>query len=825
MNSDTSRLIRQETEWRTVHDNFVTTFPQYDQNTLLVLSGPRPQALAETTRALAADLSARQDIFSLVYAPTANLFIERNALLYLDLDALNNAVSKLADAQPFLTAVASQNHLGGVLQLLRDALRTDEPLPTGMIQITDMLELTAKTALDGNAGRISWRDELFRAEHNGKYYQLILVKGRQEFGQDLPNKLLIDELESSIAAFSPPYTNEVTIRLSGQVPLEHGEIVSALNSAQFAGTLALVTLILVLVWGVRSVRIIAATYLSMICGLIWTAAFAMLVVGQYNTISIIFLVMFIGLGVDFAIHLCLKYQEALTHSDKQAALIETGVNLGPAIMLCGVTSALGFLSFVPTNYIGLAEMGIISAGGMVIAVILSLTLIPAFFSMVNNPGPQTDLPVARTMSALVAARPRQTAWATLVLAMVLAGISTKAEFDYSTLSLKDPQSEAMTTLRELHAEDIVTDYSLSVVAADAAEAKALKARLAELEVVSGVTLPADYLPDQQADKLLLLEDASFLLDAVFYASVDDTALTDEALTASLHELIDTIDSARLRPDLAPDMIEALMRLKVMLEKLTSATAAERERFTQLIVPPLQAELNWLQQAFDATEVTVNDFPTAMRDRLIAPDDRILLSITPVEDVVEVEALRRFTEAVLTVTPNATGRPVLDLGIGDIVTSAFGQALVIAVGSIFIILLLTLRSLTDAVLVFIPLAMTAGVTLTFSVLAGLPLNMANVVVIPLIFGLGVDNGIHIVKRYHQVGSVEALVHSSTPKAVFLSNLTTLGTFCALSFSTHQGIYSIGVLLTIALVSLMLLTLISLPALLATFSSPGNRGNLT
>ncbi|MEK9871574.1 MAG: MMPL family transporter, partial [Gammaproteobacteria bacterium] len=445
-------------------------------------------------------------------------------------------------------------------------------------------------------------------------------------------------------------------------------------------------------------------------------------------------------------------------------------------------------------------------------------------SMVNNPGPQTDLPVARTMRALVAARPRQTAWATLLLALVLAGISTQAEFDYSTLSLKDPQSEAMTTLRELHAEDIVTDYSLSVVAADAAEAEALKARLAELEVVSGVTLPADYLPDQQADKLLLLEDASFLLDAVFYASADDAALTDEALTASLHELIDTIDSARLRQDLAPDMIEALMRLKVTLEKLTSATAAERERFTQLIVPPLQAELNWLQQAFDATEVTVNDFPTAMRDRLIAPDDRILLAITPAEDVIEVEALRRFTEAVLTVTPNATGRPVLDLGIGDIVTSALGQALVIAVGSIFIILLLTLRSLTDAVLVFIPLAMTAGVTLTFSVLAGLPLNMANVVVIPLIFGLGVDNGIHIVKRYHQVGSVEALVHSSTPKAVFLSNLTTLGTFCALSFSTHQGIYSIGVLLTIALVSLMLLTLISLPALLATFSSPGNRGNL-
>lgn len=819
MNSDTGRLIRQETEWRAVHDNFVATFPQYDQNTLVVLSGQRPQALAETTQVLAADLSARQDIFSLVYTPTANAFIERNTLLYLDLDTLNDTISKLADAQPFLTAVASHNHLGGVLRLLTDALTTDESLPTGMTQITDMLERAAETALSGTDSKISWRDEMFQAESSDQYYQLILVKGRQEFGEDLPNGLLIRELEASIAAFSHPYRGEVTIRLSGQVPLEHGEIVSAMNSAQFAGTLALVLLVLVLIWGVRSVRIIAATYLSMICGLIWTAAFAMLVVGQYNTISIIFLVMFIGLGVDFAIHLCLKYQEALTGSTKEAALIETGVNLGPAIMLCGVTSALGFLSFVPTNYIGLAEMGIISAGGMVIAVILSLTLIPAFFSVVKPPRPHTDLPVARTMSALVAARPRQTTWATLLLAVVLAGISTQAEFDYSTLSLKDPESEAMTTLRELHDEDIVTDYALTVVAADEAEAKALKARLTELGVVSEVMLPADYLPDQQADKLFLLEDASFLLDAVFYATRDESTLTDEALAAALTELIQAIDAARSRSDLAPELIEALIRLKAALEQLTTATAAERERFTRLIISPLQAEIGWLQQAFAATEITVNDLPTAMRDRLIAADGRILLSITPVENVVEVEAQRRFTEAVLAVTPNATGRPVLDLGIGDIVTTAFGQALMIAVGSIFIILLLTLRSLTDAVLVFIPLAMTAGVTLAFSVLAGLPLNMANVVVIPLIFGLGVDNGIHIVKRYHQVANVEELVHSSTPKAVFLSNLTTLGTFCALSFSTHQGIYSIGVLLTVALVSLMLLTLISLPALLATFSSPG------
>jgi predicted RND superfamily exporter protein len=209
----------------------------------------------------------------------------------------------------------------------------------------------------------------------------------------------------------------------------------------------------------------------------------------------------------------------------------------------------------------------------------------------------------------------------------------------------------------------------------------------------------------------------------------------------------------------------------------------------------------------------------LRERLIAKDGRAVVSITPAEDIVPVEAMRRFTTEVMTVVPDVTGRPVLDLGIGDLVITAFQTAILIAVSLIFLILLMTLRSLVDSILVFIPLAMTAMLTLSVSVLIDLPLNMANVVVIPLIFGLGVDNGIHMVKRFHQSSTVEALVHSSTPKAVFLSNLTTLGTFCALSFSSHQGIYSIGVLLTVALTSLMLLTLVSLPALLATFSRPG------
>ena len=824
MNSDTSLLIRQDTDWKQVNREFVKTFPQYDQNTFVVISGNKPNQVSIVARHLADQIRENDSVFRTVYSPASNQFAREHALLYLEPDTLNDTISKLADAQPFLTAVATDNSLRSVFQLVLDALDSNENLPTGFTRMLDALSSTAEQALTGDSKPISWRDELFQVE-DSTFYQVIFVQGQQNFGEDLPNAMIIEGLQTIIADLSHPYRDDVTIRLTGQVPLEHQEIVSAMDSAQLAGTLALVILVFVLIWGVRSMWVIAAIYLTMIVGLIWTAAFAMIAIGQYNTISIIFLVMFIGLGVDFAVHLCLKFQEARLRLDKINALIETGTELGPAIMLCGVTSAIGFLAFVPTEYIGLGEMGIISGGGMIIAVALSLTLIPAFFALSGDPRPATNVPFAGLLSSVVAKNSKQTSYVTLGVAIVLAVIATQAQFDYSTLSLKDPKSEAMATLIELQREDIITDFALTYVADDLDTANNTRSTLEGLAVVSEVKTPTDYLPVDQTENLYILEDARFFLDSLF-APPPAMAIWDDAdlllmLSRINTSLLETRQNAARTPAInpnSPDLQASLSRLQTAVSDLQKASLATRVLYSDLIVPPIKSEIEWLKTALSAEQVTLERLPLALQERLIAKDGRVVVTITPAENVVPVDAMRRFTADVMAVVPQITGRPVLDLGIGDIVITAFQTAILIAVLAIFIILLITLRSLVDSILVFIPLAMTAMLTLSVSVLIDLPLNMANVVVIPLIFGLGVDNGIHIVKRFHQSKNVEALVYSSTPKAVFLSNLTTLGTFCALSFSSHQGIYSIGVLLTIALTSLMLLTLVSLPALLATFSRP-------
>ncbi len=817
MNSDTSRLIRQDTDWKRVNTEFLDTFPQYNRNTFVVISGEQPDKVAQVTSKLSADIRAREDVFQNVYSPGTTSFADAHALLYLDPETLNDTVSKLADAQPFLTAIAEDNSLRSALQLIIDALGSDEELPAGFVQMTDALTMAAERALEGNEKPISWRDELFRVAEGKTFYQVIFVQGQQNFGEDLPDAEIIRALETIINELTHAYADDVTIRLTGQVPLEHGEIVSAMDSAQLAGSLALLILAAVLIWGVRSLRIIAATYLSMVVGLIWTAAFAMLTVGQYNTISIIFLVMFIGLGVDFAVHLCLKYQEARTEADSRDALIDMGQQLGPAIALCGVTSAMGFLAFVPTDYIGLAEMGIISGGGMIIAVVISLTLIPAFFAVVSDPIPPTDMPFVGAMTNIVADHSRTTAYMTLAIAAILTATASQARFDYSTLSLKNPESEAMTTLQELQEEDIITDYALNYMAIDLDAATGTRAQLEALPEVSEVITPQDYLPRYQEENLMILEDASYFLESIFDPVEVENDFPDAALVVQLTELETRLEQA-INGSQDPSLILSMQSLRKAITTLRSMNAETRALFTGLIVPPIRKEIDWLGTALFPQEVTLDDLPEDMRARVIATDGQAVVSITPAEDVVEVDAMRRFTKSVMSVVPEVTGRPVLDLGIGDIVIRAFLTAIGLAVLTIFIVLILTLRSFINSLLVFIPLAMTAMLTLSVSVLIDLPLNMANVVVIPLIFGLGVDNGIHIVKRFHQCADVNDLVHSSTPKAVFLSNLTTLGTFCALSFSTHQGIYSIGVLLTVALTALMFLTIISLPALLATFSSP-------
>lgn len=681
INSDTSQLIVQDSEWRKTHDEFVNEFPQYDKTTFVVVSGSAPNKVKLVAKDLAENLKTEND-FKSVFSPASEEYYEKNIFLYMQPRDLEKVIQKLANAQPFLNAIAIDSSIRSVLRLLINALESEQNIERELSQISPALRLARDKAFNRDSSPISWRDQLFSPDSGQTFYQLIFIQGKQNFGLDLPNSLILNTINKVIKNNEHPFKEDVQIRLTGQIALEHGEIVNAMESAKLSGSIAVIILLFVLVWGIRSPHLIAAIYISMFIGLTWTAAFAMSTVGQYNTISIIFLVMFIGLGVDFAVHLSLKYQELARSESQEGALTEASRSLGSTLFLCGLTSAIGFLSFVPTPYKGLAEMGIISAGGMLIAVFVTLTFIPAFFSVTEKPKKAESLVFSGFLAKLHQERSKETAYVTIITIIIVGLAAMRAEFDYSTLSLKNPRSEAMSVLKELQEKGLVTDYTLFYIADNAEEAKNKKQELLDLAVVEQALIPEDYLPQNQSEKLDILEEANFLLSPIFLSETKQEPFEDSEYLELLENLNSAAETRLNRTDPNSNEQNFIKEILDVVSSLKNTDDNKRIEFSKKIIPPLKSEIDWLEEALSAEEITLSDLPLAQLRRLVSEEEKVIVSVTPSINVMPVESLRHFTESVISVADEFTGRPVLDLGIGDIVVKSFWIAIFLACSGIF-----------------------------------------------------------------------------------------------------------------------------------------------
>jgi predicted RND superfamily exporter protein len=320
-------------------------------------------------------------------------------------------------------------------------------------------------------------------------------------------------------------------------------------------------------------------------------------------------------------------------------------------------------------------------------------------------------------------------------------------------------------------------------------------------------------PDDQEIKLEALEDASFFLEPVLYPSPPVPPPTEAERLESMRSLRDALRSLPAE-GVEPDVRESTERLASVIDRLLGdpSSASLARQLEELVVADLGEQMDWLARALAVEPFGFDDLPADLRSRLISEDGLTRVVALPSEDVSQVVELRRFVRAVEEVAPDAAGRPVVEAGIGSIVVRSFRLAILIAFASIFGLLLLTLRNVAEAFVVLMPITLAALITVAFGIVFDVRFNMANVVAIPLVLGLGVDSGIHVFVRYKHDGSIENLLDSSTPRAVLLSALTTLAAFGSLSLSGHEGIRGLGILLSVSLLSLLYCTLIVLPAVI-------------
>jgi hopanoid biosynthesis associated RND transporter like protein HpnN len=569
---------------------------------------------------------------------------------------------------------------------------------------------------------------------------------------------------------------------------------------------------LVLFAALRSWRLLVASLVTLVAGLALTGAFAALAVGQLNLLSIAFVVLNVGLGSDYVIHVLLRYRELVAAGEAApAALVETVRGVGSSLVLCAVTAAAGFYAFIPTTFSGVSELGLIAGTGVFFGLFVSVTLLPALVAWWDEPrrgGGAAPTWLDPRIFAPLSRRPRLVLGLTTVVLLGALAALPRVTFDSNPIHLRDPDSESVRTLLDLAAAGDAPLLNLVAVAPNAAAARASAEELRELPEVRRVTTTDALVPNEQDEKLALLEDLELLMGAGL-VDVQRVPAEPDALAAALADL----ETASATAPAASTLHDAVAALRA---RLATGGASYREtmlrRLDEVLAAGLPRELARLAASFEAEAFGREDLPDALAARWLAADGRELVEIAPAEDVSDNAAARRFITAVQTVVPTATGLPVVYQEASATVVAAFERALLYAVLMVTAIIWLVLRNVKDTLLVLAPIALASVVTAALTVAADMPFNYANIIALPLLVGIGVDNGIHVVHRMKSEGAAR-LFDTSTMRAVLASGLTTVASFGNLAFSSHVGTASMGILLALGLAASMTATLIVLPAWLA------------
>jgi hopanoid biosynthesis associated RND transporter like protein HpnN len=635
--------------------------------------------------------------------------------------------------------------------------------------------------------------------------QVIVLEPVLDFDRLRPARAAMDALRQeadAITAANPA----VRVRITGTVAMEDEELVSVTAGATLAGVLALLMVAVVLYTALRSVVLLVVTVATLLVGLMGTACFAAATLGHLNLISVAFAVLYIGLGVDFAIHWTLRFLELRRQGmTVERALPATAQGVGTSLIICAVTTAIGFYSFIPTPFSGVSELGFISGTGMFISLFVTVTLLPALLAILPGRVRQDGRGRGVAMIQPLVRHPRRVVLVAMCLGVVAVLLLPGVRFDNNPLNLRDPESESVLAFKAMLA-GAAPPLSLFILAEpDDAEVQAQAA--AALAAVRSVGTIADLVPVQQADKVFILEDLDLLLGPDFDSLEADPAASPEGLGRAFARLGATL--AQLE---RPASLE--QQLAARLAGLADANPAELISWQRRLTVGLPDELTRLADGLGAAPFDVEQLPEALTTRWRASDGRQLIEIVPATDISASRAAEAFVDVVRSVLPNATGLPVVHREAGRTVVTAFRLAFTYALVIIGALLWLLLQSAKDALLVLAPIVLGALLTGACSVVFGIPFNFANIIALPLLLGVGVDNGIHMVHRARTEPAAGGdALHTSTSAAVLFSGLTTLASFGNLSFSPHLGMASMGQLLAIGMALTLAATLILLPALLA------------
>jgi hopanoid biosynthesis associated RND transporter like protein HpnN len=834
-------LVGSDKKYHQNYLRFKKEFPGQD-DIVAVVESENPEKNRQFVERLGAKLQAETNLFGEVMFNNDLKMLGRKALLFLDEESLGEFQSKLRDYRPFVSQFAKATNLNSIFALINQQFRTARresnaenaslvrALPA-LRRIVDQADDSLKrsgtppspgiTALfDPNQESA---DRIYITSGKGRIYIVDAKAKSEDLNEQAVERLrqLVKETEAEVPGLN--------VGVTGEPVLESDEMKQSQRDSTVATILSLIVCALIFIFSYNeTARPIKAT-LALIIGLGYTIGYTTLAVGHLNILTITFFPILIGLAIDYGVHLITRFEEELRKGkSKEEAMEKAMVNTGLGIVTGCLTTAAAFYAMAFTNFKGIQEMGIITGGGMVICLIPMMTFLPVLLmrgghdEKTAHASKEDATPAMRArIERYWLERPVQVIALTIAICALCLTQFHKVFFDYNLLHMQSKGLPAVMFERKLIDSSAKSVLFAAVVATNAQEAVELERRITNLTTVASVDMMGQFLTGDPQSKLAKVTEIKKDVSTIHFQEIDlspvnipELSLTLFGLKGYLGLAIDTVEKEGDK-ELSKEL--TLLRKSIdklrfdMLNKESHLVSTQLAAYQQALFEDLRETFSALANQDDSGPLQVQDLPSALRERFIGITGKQLLQVYPKSNVWERAEQEKFVQQLRTVDPDVTGTPVQLYEYTSLLKNSYIQASYYALGAIIIMVLIHFRSLSCVVLALLPVVIGVVWTAGAMGLMHIPFNPANIMTLPLVIGIGVTNGIHILNRFAEEVS-PTFLSKSTGKAVLVSALTTIAGFGSLIPAKHQGIASLGIVMSAGIATCMIASLTFLPALL-------------
>ncbi len=857
--ADRAKLIRRSPELQSNQDRYVQQFPKAE-DMVVVVEGGSPEDRKAFVDDLADLLRAEPQNFRDVFEKVELPFLRTHALHYLDVKTLQQLGRELAQTQPLLSSLSSSSNMVGLLDSFGGATgggnaadSLGEILPflnEAMGQLLVSLETRGRyeyrspwaSAFFGEEARSSETPEELEQAGQTIFYntiaegKLYLLLARPAFEAGGGGNNAIPAAVSRIRELIPVVQRahpQVQVGLTGEPVLDTDEGNSSTEDSTRSTIWSLIFVALVFALSFREVLRPMMAIFTLVLGVGWTMGFTTLAVGHLNLLTVTFTTILIGLGIDFGIHFIYRYdEERLKGLEPLEAMRVTLAGAGAENLTGAVSTAIAFWVLNLTDFVGIAELGTIAGTGIMLCYLAMVTALPAllFLQEQGTRGvPPTGISRYETLARLEhawLARPWLVAGVCLVFSLVCAWYAREVRYDYNLMNLQARGlSSVQTEMHLINSSEHSLLYGISLVD-DLAEARRLTKAYMELPTVANVESIIPMIPDSYAAKRPYLQAVAHQMSLVPPpAGPQETrggmARNLQALAGSFLELDRAFKQAwpALSSSHDPEVRRQAAKFKSNLDRLFTTlesmgpgpiedglTAFQKDFFADLV-----GLIEFLKDQVAAPPLTLADVPTVLKKREVGRTGLIQIRVFPKENVWERAPQERFVCSLQAVDPRVVGMPVVMYYDTQELRTANEEAGWYALVAIWVLLLLHFRNLKTTLLAIFPKAV--GVLWMVGIMgyAGVDFNSANFLALPLILGIGLVFGVHVVHRTQEEGGEGVFGHSTGP-AIGLAALTTMIGFGTMIPAHHQGIATLGFVMTAGVGANLLASIVFLPAVL-------------